>query len=442
MVRLCQHFKRHRLFLQNLSLTVSSSGFQAVCAVAALALNARSLGVHDFGILALIQAYTAMISSLMTFESWQPMIRLGVKSRLRLGLTLGSGTLLDFCAAALATIVAISGILLFGASIGIPAEYRQLAFIYSLSLLAGVAGTPKGYFRLTGRYSVLVGNQIAQGLALLIASAILWAADARLDAYVITFAIIAATYNITLFLRMLWHIRRSEAALANPLRSPVARRYLRRVLAMSTGTSLLSTLWNIRRNLSLFLVGALVGPAATGVFAVGSKLANMVSRISGPLNQVLFPETVKALHGESVDGAEQMIRRLSLFTACGAAAMAIAAYLLRQPIVSLAAGPGYEGATIIFSLLFLAECIGLAGLHLNAILQAIWGTKPLLIISSLALLLFAALAATLAGPMGAVGIATASAAAAAFLYLGMQAATKLALVRQRSGALSRGLRGG
>ncbi len=57
---------------------------------------------------------------------------------------------------------------------------------------------------------------------------------------------------------------------------------MRRVLLMATGTSLLSTLWNARRNLSLFMVGGLIGPVAAGVFAVRAKLANMVSRISGP----------------------------------------------------------------------------------------------------------------------------------------------------------------
>lgn len=426
------NFKRHQLFLQNLSLTAASSGFQAICALAALALNARSLGVHDFGILALIQAYAAIISSLMTFESWQPMIRLGVKSRLRLGLTLGSGILLDFSAAAVATVIAISGLLLLGSSIGVSPEHQHLAIIYSLSLLAGISGTPKGYFRLIGKYSVLVRNQIAQGFALLIASAILWIADARLETYVLTFAILSFPHNIELFIQMLWNIRKTGAAVANPLRSHVARRYFYRIFAMATGTSLLSTLLNIRRNLSLFLVGALVGPTATGVFAVGSKLANMVSRVSSPLNQVMFPEIVRAMQGKSADAVEQIIRRLSFLTASGAAFMVLAALLFSQQIILLTAGQDYKGATDIFVILFLAESIGLAGLHLNAILQTISGAKPLLILSTIALVFFAVFVLIFVDSMGAPGIAIASAVAAALLYLGMQVATKLALMRYRS----------
>jgi len=419
--------KRARQVAGQMFLTVSSSGFQAICAVVALGLNARALGVRDFGILALIQAYATMISSLATFESWQPVIRLGVKSRLRLGLTLSSGILLDFCAALAATAVAIGGILLFSPAVGIGDGYRELAIIYCLSLLAGVAGTPKGFFRLTGRYSVLVGNQITQGLALLFASAALWFLDAGLETYVICFAIIAATYNLSLFLRMLVHMRRASIALVNPLRSALARRYMRHVLRMALGTSLLSTLWNIRRNLSLFLVGALIGPAATGVFAVGSKLANMVNRISGPLNQVLFPEIVKITHSSSSSEAARLIWRLSAVAAAVAVALASFAYILREPIVMLAAGPGYQGAGAIFSLLFLAECIGLAGLHLNAVIQGLRGTGPLLFISTGALLLFCALSVALAGPLGANGVAIASIAGAMLMYLAMLISARLEL---------------
>lgn len=411
--------KRARHVAGQLFLTVSSSGFQAICAVLALALNARALGVRDFGILALVQAYAAMISSLATFESWQPVIRLGVKSRLRLGLTLSSGILLDVCAALVATAVAIGGILLFSPAVGIADGDRELALIYSLSLLAGVAGTPKGFFRLTGRYSVLVGNQITQGLALLFASAALWFFEAGLDTYVICFAIIAAAYNFSLFIRMLVHMRRDGIALVNPLRSILARRYMRHVLRMALGTSLLSTLWNMRRNLSLFLVGALIGPAATGVFAVGSKLANMVNRISGSLNQVLFPEIVKITHSNSGSDAARLTWRLSAIAASIAVALAAFAYLVREPIVLLAAGPGYQGAGTIFGLLFLAECIGLAGLHLNAVIQGLRGTGPLLFISTGALLLFFALSVVLTGPLGANGVAVASVAGAMLMYLAM-----------------------
>ncbi len=94
----------------------------------------------------------------------------------------------------------------------------------AFSLFGGMAGTPKGFFRLNGQYNILVGNQVTQGLALVVASAILWAIDAALATYVVVFAIIAATYNLSLLVRMLVHIKKARIQISNPLRSKPARR--------------------------------------------------------------------------------------------------------------------------------------------------------------------------------------------------------------------------
>ena len=412
-------------------LTGSASGVQTVCAFVALAFNARALGPEDFGVLAMIQGYAAMVSSLATFESWQPMIRLGVISRRRLGHTLGCGAFLDLAAASAATAVAILGILLFGPILGIAEGYQHLAIIYSLSLLGGVGGTPKGYFRLAGRFSVLAGNQISQGLALLTSAAILWALDASLLVYVVVLAAIAAIYNLTLFLRMLADLRRAEINLANPLRSPTARNYLRQVFSMATGTSLLSTLLNARRNIPLFLVGALVGSNAAGAFAVGAKLANFATRLSGPINQVLFPLVIRA--NRPADGGRPFhwIGAASIAAGFAAVCLASVAFFFRNWVVSVAAGPGFSSAGLVFSLLFAAECIGLAGLHINASIQSIRGTRPLIIIGLLSLLPLVPVAVVLSPNLGAIGIAVACLLSAALTYVGMMV-TVLWLLRNKS----------
>lgn len=190
-----------------------------MCSVIALALNARSLGPGDFGTLAVIQAYVTFISGLATFESWQPVIRLSARSRSRLGRAASCGIALDVSAAVVATAVAVGGVLLFGESIGVSHQDRLLALIYSLTLLASLAGTPKGVLRLNGRYDVIAGNQLAQGAAVVVASLVLWAIEAPLIAYVAVLAAIGALYNLALFVRLLVYARRENIKLFNPLRS-------------------------------------------------------------------------------------------------------------------------------------------------------------------------------------------------------------------------------
>nr|WP_246675287.1 oligosaccharide flippase family protein [Mesorhizobium sp. B2-3-4] len=421
---------RARRVARDVTVTTSSSGVAALCSIIALALNARSLGPADFGTLAVIQAYVAFISGLATFESWQPVIRLSAKSRSRLGPAASCGIALDVSAAFVATAVAMGGILLFGETIGVSHQNRLLALIYSLALLASLAGTPKGVLRLKGRYDVIAGNQLAQGIAVVLASLVLWAVTAPLVAYVVVLAAIGALYNLTLFVRLLVHARRENIKLFNPLRSHSGRRFFWIFLVMATGTSLLSTLVNARRHVALFLVAGLLGDVAAGSYSVASRLATMMSRLTGPLNQVVFPEIAKLSNEESPARLNRLNARITLVSACVAACMAAGGIVLQKLVVVLAAGSAYAEASLLFAILFAAECLGLAGMHFNPLIQVLAGTKPLLKIMASAIVVYLPLSFALSGWGGIAGIAWAGLIVSALVYAAMMAVSQLLLKRR------------
>ncbi|MBZ9997342.1 lipopolysaccharide biosynthesis protein [Mesorhizobium sp. BH1-1-4] len=421
---------RARRVARDVTVTTSSSGVAALCSIVALALNARSLGPADFGTLAVIQAYVTFISGLATFESWQPVIRLSARSRSRLGPAASCGIVLDVSAAFAATAVAVGGILLFGEAIGVSHQNRLLALIYSLTLLAGLAGTSKGVLRLNGRYDVIAGNQLAQGAAVVVASLVLWATEAPLIAYVVVLAAIGALYNLTLFVRLLIHARRENIKLFNPLRSRSGRRFLWTFLVMATGTSLLSTLVSARRHIALFLVAGLLGEVAAGTYSVASRLATMMSRLTGPLNQVLFPEIAKLSNEESPSRLNRLNARITTVSACAAAGMAAGGIVLQKFIVVLAAGSAYAEASLLFAVLFTAECFGLAGMHFNPLIQVLAGTKPLLKIMASAIIVYLPLSFALSGWIGIPGIAWSGLFVSALVYAAMLVVSQLLLKRR------------
>ncbi|TPL92806.1 lipopolysaccharide biosynthesis protein [Mesorhizobium sp. B2-3-10] len=421
---------RARRVARDVTMTTSSSGVAALCSVIALALNARSLGPGDFGTLAVIQAYVTFISGLATFESWQPVIRLSARSRSRLGRAASCGIALDVSAAVVATAVAVGGVLLFGESIGVSHQDRLLALIYSLTLLASLAGTPKGVLRLNGRYDVIAGNQLAQGAAVVVASLVLWAIEAPLIAYVAVLAAIGALYNLALFVRLLVYARRENIKLFNPLRSRSRRRFFWTFLVMATGTSVLSTLVSARRHVALFLVAGLLGDVAAGAYSVASRLATMMSRLTGPLNQVIFPELARLSNEESPSRLNRLNARITMVSACVAAGMAAGGVVLQKFIVVLAAGSAYADASLLFAILFAAECLGLAGMHFNPLIQVLAGTKPLLKIMASAFILYLPLSFVLSGWIGIPGIAWAGLIASALVYTAMMVVSQLLLKKQ------------
>lgn len=191
---------------RNLSLVLGSSIFSSGCAIASLAINARALGPAEFGILALIQAYVALLASFFTFGSWQPIIRLGSRY-LRLGvmqlfgITVSCGITVDILTSLAAGLTGLITVFLLADLIGISQEYLGFTAIYSLSLFFGLGGTPKGVFRLVNRFDILVGFQMTHSVLLVIIAVILWSVGATLLVYVITLATYSMLYKVFLFIR-------------------------------------------------------------------------------------------------------------------------------------------------------------------------------------------------------------------------------------------------
>jgi O-antigen/teichoic acid export membrane protein len=428
-----------RIF-RNVGLLMGSTGIVGVCAVVTLGFNTRSLGVHDFGVLSLIQAYVALVSSLSSFESWQPVVRLGVRLPGRLQTTLASGLILDFSAACVAAISAIACVLTFGQLFGIDAQYQGLAAIYSLSLFAGVAGTPKGFFRLRHDFKVLAGNQSALAIAMMLASIALWAADARLPTYVLVFAIIAATYNLTLAFRMLAALRREGRSLSFAFSRKSERRHLGIMFRMATGNSVLSSLLMSRRHIALFVVGHILGETAAGVYSVAAKLVTSVSKFALLLNQVLFSEVMGGARQVAPDRWRRMVWRISWTGLLLAACVAAVGAALSGPLVGIVGGAEFNGAASVFGLLFLAECVGLAGIHFNPIIQHEAGTWPLVRYSAVGLAVFLAAGVFLCLKVGTLGAAMGVVVSSVLVYALM--AGKVWRMLNLSSLRARGTRNG
>lgn len=389
--------------LKQISVLFGASLFAALCGLVSLALNTRGLGAQGFGVLSLILAYTALFGGIATFDTWQPVIRLGVRAPRLLGLTLSAGIALDVFAAVAATLAALAGSFILGAWAGIPEDHLWLARIHALSLLAGVAGTPKGYFRLEERFDILAGNQMMLALVMALASAGLWWGSAPLALYVIVFAIIAAVYNLTLFLRMLWALHRSGVGLVLPWAAPRGMRVLRMMFRIATGTSLLSTMSSSRRHLALLIVGALLGETAAGLFAAAARLAAAVSKFSALAMQVLFKTVLQAADRHEPAVWLRMMRRATLISTVAAVFLALASIPGGAFGIAPLLGAGYEAAAPIFSALFAAECAALATLHLNPVIQQKAGLSPLIPVTAIGLVVHLAATLGLGAGFGATG---------------------------------------
>src|SRR3546814_17236584 len=68
-----------RTRLVNIAHLMSGNLASGLISLAAIALTARALGPASYGILALAIAYVRVVERLVTFQSWQPLIKYGAE---------------------------------------------------------------------------------------------------------------------------------------------------------------------------------------------------------------------------------------------------------------------------------------------------------------------------------------------------------------------------
>ncbi len=378
-----------------------------MCSFSAMALNARSLGTQQFGLLAVVQAYFAFLGGLATFDNWQPVVRLGLRAPKSLGLIIGSSLTLDLIACATAVLVAMTGLGLFLSLMDINHQAVLPIIVYGTSLLAGVGGTPKGYFRLEGRFDVLAMNQVAYNVLFLVAAAVLWYEGASLDTYFIVFAFVAAFPGVSLLCRMLLSMWTKGCAVRNPFSFASGRRFFRHFLRIAIGNSAISTLQTSRHQIALFIVSLMAGSAAAGLFAVGARCANAITRLVSPLNQVLFPEILRMAGEQDPMVLRDSMRRTVITLTALCAAVAAMGVIMSKYVVNLAAGSGYEAAADLFALLLTAEIALWLGYYFNPIILYAAGQTPLLKVNLTLMLLTVIVSVMFAHFLGALGVALA-----------------------------------
>ncbi len=406
--------RTQRRRLVNLGTAGGASVVVALSGLAMLALNARGLGSEQFGIFVTIQAAIALLGAICATESWQSLCRLGTARDCDLPYLCKQALALDGIAAVAAFLIAMGAIGLAAPLLGVGAQYRDLAAIHSLVLLAGITGSARGYFRLRDRFDIIAANQVLNAIFGLVLAAILLWRGAGLAHYIYAFTALAIAYKLQLLGHMLWHLRQERRAAL-----PDARRYRFVQLArMSLGVSILTTLIISRRNVAVLVVSAVLGPVATGLFAAALKCTGPLAQIGEMVKQVLFADAIRAFRDAQVP--VHRLRKLKLASLGLLALVLIAAgcvALVAEPMLGLLLGQAFAAAAPILTILVLVEGLQLAASVFNPVLQARGATRLLIVIYALAQGGFVVATLALGAALGASGIAAMMLAAFALAYV-------------------------
>lgn len=420
--------------LANTGWLLGGKGVGAVLSLAYLAIVTRTLGVADFGRFALVLSAANVIKALVSFDSWQIVVRYG-QPHLAEGNNNALNRVLRFCilidlASALAGgLIAAAIILLFGNALDLGPGTGLQAWLFCMVMLITIRSSPTGILRLFDRFDsaafaetmIPVGRMIGAAVALVLSSTI----SGFLAAWAFAELVCAISYW-WLALRVggdrigSWRAGQAlDARHENP-----------GIIGFLTATNLQTSLSAIGQQVAVLIVGAFVGPTGAGLYRLANQLANSLTKISSLLSRSIFVELSRTQSSHGVHALRALFRRTNRLALIAGAIIIALILTIGHPLLGLIAGKEFLPAYPLLMLLGVSACIDLVGVSYRPLLMATDRTTQSLRITFISTLMLLGTQALLLPLHGTIGAAIANIIASITGFTMMGLATRHAL-RQR-----------
>ena len=263
-----------------------------------------------------------------------------------------------------------------------------LCALYAITILTHIAGAPDGIFRLCDAYRPQALTTGAGGILQTIAVAAAVALDGSFDTCVLVLIVSEVIGNILVVVTALFIARRAGYGGWTKASLIGWRREFPGILRFLLSTSGQLSVKKTQSELDMFVVGSMLGKAASGLLRVIKQLGTIPARIFLPFEQVLFTELARFAAAGDQRGFRRLLRRTVGITGVGSLAVWAVAAVGAEPLIRLVAGSAFLGAVPAFRWYFLAMVLGVANTPVLRAMIALGrpGTLFLFDLATLALL--------------------------------------------------------
>jgi O-antigen/teichoic acid export membrane protein len=347
-----------RRALTNTGWLMGARGINAVLSLGYLALATRALGLEGFGQFILVVAFAQGIAGLVSFQTWQAVVRWG-QSRESAPDAVGFALALDLLTVAGGAVIAALLLGLAGSWLPVPFELRSEAFALTVVWLLAIRSTPTGILRLHDRYAKgAVADSVTSIVR--IAGALIAALFApTVSAFLLAWAV-AELATAAAYWRFALQLERLALRSVSLTRLPRAEKG---AWGFVWGTGLSGMLLIASRQLVVLLVGALGGAALAGIYRVAAQLGEGLLKLAQALLRATYPELVR-----DPAQARHIAARIARIGAVTGVVSVVLGVVAGQWLIALIAGREYLAAYEPMVILAAAAAIELAGATLEALL--------------------------------------------------------------------------
>jgi O-antigen/teichoic acid export membrane protein len=405
-----------------------------------LALVTRTLGPAHFGLFILIVTTVQFIKTLLSFDSWQAVVKYGQPAvhdsdRQQLGRLTGLCLAIDIGAGLIAMAIALSVLFLFGDRLGLSPDSRTIAAIYTIASMLAVRSTAVGLLRLVDRFAAGAFadtmSSISRMAGAILAAIVQPDVTGFLLAWAMSELVVSCTYWIM--------VRRYCGPLMSRPRVIAAWTALEAfpgVLRFLVATNFASTLRAIVSQGPVLLVGGFAGVTMAGFYRLATQLASAMALVAQMVSRSIFTEMARSRgrHGAGTPSHDVYRTLWQSFRLAIAGAVVIAALLLfaGKPFLLLMAGRDFLPAYPLLLLLGFATVFEISGVGFAPLLLATDRARLVVYIQVGGVIVLAILLAALLPSHGAQGAAIAVLTAAIVQFGALGAAVRFAARTDRT----------
>jgi O-antigen/teichoic acid export membrane protein len=414
--------------LANTGWLLGGKGVGAVLSLVYLAIATRTLGVADFGRFALVLSAAQAIKTLVSFESWQIIIRYGQRHLQAFDAAAGGHALnrlarfcilIDLASALAGCVLAAIVTLIFGPMMDLSRDMAIDAILFCAVMLLTIRSTPMGLLRLFDRFDAGAVAETMVPIGRMIGAAAVLAVGPSIGGFLIAWAgaelLCALTY---------WYLAlregRGRMGSWREGRALDARAENPGLVGFLTATNLQVTLSQMGQQVAVLFIGIFVGPAGAGLYRLANQLSQSLTKISSLLSRSIFVELARTHSSAGTDELRRLFRRTNRLAMIAGAVIVGLILLVGHPLLGLVAGKDFLPAYPLLLVLGVAASVDLVGVSYRPLLMATDGAGLSLRITFAATLLMFVLLAILLPVQGTVGAAIANLASsvAGFVMMG------------------------
>jgi O-antigen/teichoic acid export membrane protein len=422
-----------RTIVRNASYLAGGKLGGALLGLLALACAGRGMTTALFGTLILIHSYANGIGAVVKFQTWQFIVRYGAPA-------LGRGdtnTLRDVTSFAVGLDLA-SGLLGMAGGMlllpyaagwfGLGPENLKLAMLYCTLIPTMTAASPTGILRVFDRFDQLALQQLVTPLVRSTGAAVSYLFGLGFTGFVLTWYLADLAGDLCLWVLSVQELRRHKllSALRPSLFGPGRR--LPRSWSFVWTTNIAHSIWAAWGPVSNLVVGALLGPAAAGLFKIAATFFDSASKPADLISRSFYPEIMR------LDPSSRHPWQLAMRSAIISAGIAVIVLLLvmvgGKPVIDLTFGKRYAEAIDLLQLMTASLVVAMAAFPLESLLYMAGRERSALVAEGIAALCYAALLVVLIHLFGLLGAGLAYVAGVCIKTVLMLAPTILAYRRR------------